>query len=110
MTDPILPPDLDPDSVRAYRDVIRMGMNVFGLKAEVLREVRDAAVDIRIPTLVVWGKQDRILPVKHAEVIREKIPHARVHILDECGHAPQIEKPEAFNALVADFMAAQETA
>jgi 4,5:9,10-diseco-3-hydroxy-5,9,17-trioxoandrosta-1(10),2-diene-4-oate hydrolase len=54
--------------------------------------------------LVVWGEQDKILPVAHAHVAAEAIPNARLHIFQECGHFVQMEKAEAFNALVSQFL------
>ena len=47
------------------------------------------------PTLVVWGRQDRIFPVAQAEVAARFLPDARVEILDPCGHYPQVEQPAA---------------
>lgn len=93
-----------PGIYEAYRRVIRVGVDWRGLKPTLLQEIRDCAHQIRMPTLIVWGKQDRVLPVKQLEVAREKIPHARTYIFDECGHAPQMEYPEAFNALVREFV------
>lgn len=93
-----------PGMVEAYRRVIRVGMDWRGLKPIMLQEIRDCAHQIRVPTLIVWGKQDRVLPVKQLNVARAKIPHARTHIFDECGHAPQMEYPDAFNALVREFL------
>lgn len=91
----------------AYQRVIRQGVDWRGVKPVVLQEIRDAAVHVRAPTLIVWGKQDRILPVEHARVAREKISHARLHVFDDCGHAPQIERAAEFNALVSEFVAQQ---
>lgn len=56
------------------------------------------------PTLVVWGAQDWILPASHAQTAAQAFPQARVHVLDQCGHAPQIEKADEFAALVRDFV------
>ncbi|MBI4673492.1 MAG: alpha/beta fold hydrolase [Chloroflexi bacterium] len=95
-----------PDIFDAYRRVIRTGVNWRGLKPIMLQEIRDCADRIHAPTLIVWGKQDRVLPVKQLEVAREKIPHARTCVFDECGHAPQMEHPDKFNALVREFVGA----
>ena len=57
-----------------------------------------------IPTLIIWGRQDRILPVTHSDIAASKIPNARLHIFDPCGHCPPEERPEEFNALVLDFL------
>lgn len=73
------------------------------------RATRDEAVtprlhEIEAPTLLVWGKDDEITPRDVAEEFRELLPHAELYFVDECGHAPMIEQPEAFNRLTLDFL------
>ncbi len=60
---------------------------------------------IDVPTLVVWGKQDGLVPVAHAALYAERIPGARVAVMDECGHVPHVEQAEQFARVVADFLA-----
>nr|WP_250121851.1 alpha/beta fold hydrolase [Chroococcidiopsis sp. CCMEE 29] len=55
--------------------------------------------------MIVWGKQDRILPVAHAHIAAKALPNARLHIFDPCGHHPHLERPKEFNALVLEFLA-----
>ena len=55
--------------------------------------------------MIIWGRQDRIIPVAHAQVARNGIPNAELHILDSCGHGPYFEHPEEFNRLVLEFLA-----
>jgi pimeloyl-ACP methyl ester carboxylesterase len=59
---------------------------------------------LAVPTLVVWGKNDLLLPSKDAEIARRVLPGPRIELLDRCGHLPQIEHPEAFSSLVLDFL------
>ena len=47
---------------------------------------------IDVPVKIVWGKQDRILPVGLCDELKRLMPKAQVHILDSCGHLPQVEK------------------
>ncbi len=56
------------------------------------------------PTLVVWGDEDRILPASHLEHARAVFPHAEFHLFEKCGHMPQIEREEEFDALVRRFI------
>ncbi|OQA22433.1 MAG: Lipase 3 precursor [Chloroflexi bacterium ADurb.Bin360] len=49
------------------------------------------------PVLVVWGEQDDLLPVSQAQIVKEKIPHARVVIFENCKHDPMIVDPQRFN-------------
>jgi pimeloyl-ACP methyl ester carboxylesterase len=60
---------------------------------------------IAAPTLLIWGKQDTITPLDVAHVFTDRLPHAHMRVLDQCGHAPNIERPEAFNLLVEEFLA-----
>lgn len=58
-----------------------------------------------LPTLVIWGREDAIVPVSAAAVYHESIPGSRLEIMANCGHMPQIEKAGQFLALVGDFFA-----
>jgi pimeloyl-ACP methyl ester carboxylesterase len=57
------------------------------------------------PTLVVWGRQDRIFPVADAERAVAALPDARAVVLDGCGHFPPLERPDRFAALVLEHLA-----
>jgi pimeloyl-ACP methyl ester carboxylesterase len=59
---------------------------------------------LRMPTLIVWGQEDRLMPVECAELYRQAIPGARLEILPQCGHYPHLEKTEQFVGLVRDFL------
>jgi pimeloyl-ACP methyl ester carboxylesterase len=56
------------------------------------------------PTLIVWGREDRIVPVVCGEQYQRLLPHARLTVLERCGHLPPIEQPEAYARIVADFL------
>ncbi len=60
---------------------------------------------VSTPTLIVWGRQDAIVPVECSELYREALPNSTLKIIDNCGHSPQIEKPAEFHRLVAEFEA-----
>jgi pimeloyl-ACP methyl ester carboxylesterase len=55
--------------------------------------------------LVVWGEQDRLVPVRDAHEFGRLIPHARVVVWPDTGHVAMLERPAAFNALVDGFVA-----
>jgi pimeloyl-ACP methyl ester carboxylesterase len=59
---------------------------------------------IRAPALVVWGREDRWVPVEHASRFAAAIPEARTAIIEECGHLPQEERPEEVIALLLAFL------
>jgi pimeloyl-ACP methyl ester carboxylesterase len=57
------------------------------------------------PTLIVWGREDRIVPVACGEQYRSLLRNARLSVLERCGHLPPIEQPDAFARLVSEFLA-----
>ncbi len=59
---------------------------------------------VKIPTLVVWGKQDAIIPLECGEMYAKLLPNATLKSIDNCGHTPQMEKPQEFNDTVAAFL------
>ncbi len=59
---------------------------------------------IHAPTLVVWGRQDEIIPVAAGEKYHDAIVNSQLSIIDECGHLPEAEKPEQFNTSVLEFL------
>jgi pimeloyl-ACP methyl ester carboxylesterase len=58
----------------------------------------------RTPTLVVWGRQDKIVPVRQALRLGQLLPDSQVQLLDQCGHAVMLECPGQVNALLAGFL------
>ena len=66
---------------------------------------RSAITDINAPVLVIWGKEDRVINYRNAEVFVEQIPDARKVILAGVGHAPMVEVPEKSAELFREFLA-----
>jgi len=67
-------------------------------------DFRDCVRRIACPTLIVWGEDDRIVPVDAADAYERAIPEARKVVFPETGHVPMLERPSAFNALLDDFL------
>lgn len=57
-----------------------------------------------VPTLIVWGREDRIAPLECGELYAKSIEGARLEILDRCGHFPQLERRDEFSRVVAGFL------
>ena len=55
---------------------------------------------IDVPTKIIWGREDRILPVGIADELKRRISHASVHIFERCGHLPHAERADEFVELV----------
>ncbi|MEL7471873.1 MAG: alpha/beta hydrolase [Planctomycetota bacterium] len=60
--------------------------------------------DVRVPTLLIWGREDVVTPPSAAELFMDKLPDARIRWLDRCGHAPMLESPDAFADALLDFV------
>jgi pimeloyl-ACP methyl ester carboxylesterase len=68
-------------------------------------DIRDRLAEIGVPTLIVWGRNDRIVPVPAARAYQRRIgDNADLVIFDECGHVPQMERPVRFNRVVEEFL------
>lgn len=63
---------------------------------------RDAHL-INQPTLIIWGEDDKVIPVKHGYKLHDSILHSRFVVLRDCGHVPPEEKSELFTELVTEF-------
>jgi 4,5:9,10-diseco-3-hydroxy-5,9,17-trioxoandrosta-1(10),2-diene-4-oate hydrolase len=93
-----------PGAQQALLSTTRAVIGLRGQRSSVVGPLVDSLVRITTPVLVIWGRQDRTVPVDHAQVALEGLPQARLHILDRCGHFPQMEHPRVFNELVLEFL------
>jgi pimeloyl-ACP methyl ester carboxylesterase len=59
---------------------------------------------VRAPTLIVWGQEDRITPLGVGERFHALIPGSQFWVLTRCGHAPMLEQPHAFTAIVREWL------
>ena len=76
------------------------------LKALLEYSYRDRLAAIEIPVLIVWGRNDLLVPVGDAERYQRLIgDNARVEVFEDTGHAPMIERPTRFNELLREFLA-----
>ena len=58
-----------------------------------------------MPVLIVWGRQDVLIPVAYGEALKAELPHAELVVLDGCGHVPIADCPEAFDRAFVPFLA-----
>ena len=59
---------------------------------------------ISVPTLVVWGDQDKIFPKDYATAFKKFLPHAEVEVLKDCGHVPHVDRPDRFYPCLRSFL------
>jgi pimeloyl-ACP methyl ester carboxylesterase len=84
--------------------MLRRIVTVRGARKEILTPLVDNLEKIKQPVLIIWGEKDRVLPLKHGYFAKEKLPNATLEIMEECGHLPFFERPDAFNRLVLTFL------
>jgi pimeloyl-ACP methyl ester carboxylesterase len=68
-------------------------------------DFRERLPGVRVPTLIVWGEKDAIIPVRDADEFERLIPDSRKVVMRDTGHVPMAERPQAFNDLLMDFLA-----
>lgn len=56
------------------------------------------------PVLLLWGREDRLVPVRRGDRLLRRLPHARLHVIERCGHLPMLEQPAAFNRAMRGFL------
>jgi 3-oxoadipate enol-lactonase len=67
-------------------------------------DVMSRVAEIRAPTVVICGRQDRMTPVKYSEYLASNIPHAQLVVIDGAGHSVMIEQPEQVNRALEELM------
>lgn len=66
----------------------------------------DTVKTIKRPTLIVWGREDGLVPLAEGERFHKDIAGSKLVVFDQCGHVPNLEKPGEFNAAVIKFITA----
>ena len=92
-------------------DARHLPLRAAGTQRAIIRTVRRWNADrisrdahlIRKPTLLIWGENDREIPLADGERLHEQIPGSRLIVFLECGHIPHEEYPEEFTKVVVDF-------
>ena len=62
---------------------------------------------VKVPSLIIWGRQDAIMPLNCAELYQQALVNSTLHVIDRCGHSPALEKPQEFLRAVLQFLASQ---
>ena len=70
-------------------------------KSAIRHNMANDLPDMKIPTCLVWGKQDDVTPPEVAEEFNKLLPNSELFWVDKCGHAPMMEHPDQFNEIVA---------
>jgi pimeloyl-ACP methyl ester carboxylesterase len=93
----------------AYRQHLERGdgytiQNVLRNLASGRERLDDQIAQLTVPTLIVWGEQDAMIPVASAREFQRLIPGSRLEVITECGHLPALEKPAELVRHVLNFL------
>jgi pimeloyl-ACP methyl ester carboxylesterase len=105
----------NPEHGKIFQDQCRVQIQYRGFKRALLSTLHNKTVDgipevyqrlgkLDMPVLLIWGRNDRTLPLEQSRDILSAVPRAEFHIVENCGHIPQYEKPEEVNSILADFL------
>ena len=84
---------------------LNLGRSIFSIWGQFCQPITDNLTKIKAQTLIIWGKQDPMVPVSHAYNAAQAIPNSRLEIFDQCGHWSSIEYSTKFNRLILEFLA-----
>ena len=105
----------DPAEVERFKERYRAQMQFRGFKRAILSTLRNKTVNgfpaiyrqlgqLSTPVLLLWGRQDRTLPVEQSQSILRAVPRADFHIIEDSGHIPNCEQPEVVNPMLLEFL------
>jgi pimeloyl-ACP methyl ester carboxylesterase len=90
----------EPGAQRAFLATLRSASNFAGQAVSAL----DRLALARFPVLLVWGRYDKVFPVGHVRRAHQELPHAKVVIIDNCGHFPQLEATQTFTRVLLRWL------
>ncbi|WP_457202775.1 alpha/beta fold hydrolase [Nocardioides sp. HB32] len=97
----------DPQARHAVRHVVRA---VVDWQGQIVTMADRAYLTEAMPMWVVWGRNDRVIPVRHANAAAQLAPNARVEVIPDSGHFPHKDHPQRFARIVNDFIRTTEPA
>lgn len=91
----------NPVSRRAFLRTVRTSLSVHGQAVDARDRLYLTAL---LPTLVVWGARDAIIPVQHGVAMHESAPGSELEVLEQAGHFPHLDEPQRFARLLRSFV------
>jgi pimeloyl-ACP methyl ester carboxylesterase len=95
-----------PGAQKAPLRALRSTCDIFGAENDSLKLIGPELEKATAQALIVWGRQDGVIPTDYAYLAKEKRPNSQLRILEQCRHKPNFKKPEKFNKLVVYFLCA----
>jgi pimeloyl-ACP methyl ester carboxylesterase len=95
----------DAGARQAFIHTLRAVIDVTGQRVSATDRLYLGAL---LPSLVIWGRRDPLIPAEHADVARRGLPGSRLELFDDAGHFPQLHDPVRFACTLIDFIEATE--
>ena len=89
-----------PGQLEASTAMARALFDITGQREILLDQLHTLAV----PTLVLWGENDYVLPAQHAKAAVDRLPRGRLSLFADCGHLPHVEHPDRFGTVLSDWL------
>ena len=104
-----------PELVAEFQARYKIQMQYQGFKRAILSTMRNGMLgsftktyicigNLKKPTLLFWGRHDRTVPFEQSAEILKALPHAEFQVIENCGHIPHYENPEAVNPILLEFL------
>ena len=97
----------DHESRRAFLATTRAVIDIGGQSISAHDHLEGA--ELPIPTLIVWGTKDRMIPASHARSVERALPDCRVELFEGAGHFPHLDDPDRFARVLREFIADDAT-
>ena len=105
----------DPTHIKLFQDQYRKQMQIKGFKRAILSTLRNKTADgfpeiyeqlgkLHIPIMLLWGRDDQTLPLEQSDSLLKLISPEEFHIIENCGHIPNYERPEIVNPTLINFL------
>ncbi|MBO0678415.1 alpha/beta fold hydrolase [Mycolicibacterium sp. S2-37] len=91
----------DSKTRQAFLRTLRSVVDYRGQSVSALNRLHLSA---QLPTMVIWGDQDHVIPVEHGYAVQQALPSCRLEVLGGVGHFPHVERPDAVVKLIVDFI------
>lgn len=95
----------DQESRRAFLATTRAVIDIGGQSISAHDHLDDS---LPVPTLIVWGTKDRMIPVSHALSAQQAVPECRIELFEGAGHFPHLDDPDRFAGLLCEFIAGDD--
>ncbi len=97
----------DADARRAFLGTVR---TLVGTRGQIVTASDRLYLTESLPSLLIWGARDTIIPLAHGHAAHEAMPGSRLEVLEQAGHFPHIDEPDAVSAMVGDLVATTQRA